>query len=88
VVHIEAQPAKSPAFRISQTQIEHQYIKVVDFWLPVRNARLREFAAAEQLCLRSNTRTARSIQASRIVTRSCSKRQGILRQQRVEISAA
>jgi hypothetical protein len=37
VVRIEAQPAKSPSFWISQTQIEHQYDKVADFWLPVRN---------------------------------------------------
>lgn len=37
VVHIEAQPAKSPSFWISQTQIEHQYTKVADFWLPVQN---------------------------------------------------
>jgi outer membrane lipoprotein-sorting protein len=37
VVHIEAMPAKSPSFWISQTQIEHQYTKVADFWLPVQN---------------------------------------------------
>jgi len=37
VVHIEAQPAKSPSFWISQTQIEHQYTKVADFWLPMQN---------------------------------------------------
>jgi hypothetical protein len=37
VVRIEAQPAKSPSFWISQTQIEYQYEKVGDFQLPVRN---------------------------------------------------
>jgi hypothetical protein len=37
VVHIEAQPAKSPSFWISQTLIEHRYEKVADFWLPVQN---------------------------------------------------
>ena len=37
VVHIEAQPAKSPSFWIKQTHIEHQYQQVGDFWLPLRN---------------------------------------------------
>jgi hypothetical protein len=37
IVKIEAQPAKSPSFWISQTQIEHQYGKVGNFWLPFRN---------------------------------------------------
>jgi len=34
VVKIEAQPAKSPSFWIRNTQIDRQYEKAGDFWLP------------------------------------------------------
>lgn len=37
VVHIEAQPARSPSFWISEIRIEHDYSKVGAYWLPVRN---------------------------------------------------
>ena len=37
VTRIEAQPAKSPSFWTKNTQIEHVYVKVNDFWLPQRN---------------------------------------------------
>jgi outer membrane lipoprotein-sorting protein len=37
VTHIDAHPAKSPSFWISQTEIEHQYDKIGDYWLPVHN---------------------------------------------------
>ena len=37
VSRIEAEPAKNPSFWISHTDIEHQYTKIGDFWLPARN---------------------------------------------------
>lgn len=37
VTRISAQPAKNPSFWIKQTQIEHAYVKVNDFWLPATN---------------------------------------------------
>lgn len=37
VSRISAEPAKNPSFWISHTQIEHEYRKFGDFWLPVRN---------------------------------------------------
>jgi len=37
VSRISAEPAKNPSFWISHTQIEHQYTKVCQFWLPKEN---------------------------------------------------
>jgi hypothetical protein len=37
VARIEAEPAKNPSFWIKNTRIEHQYVKVRDFWLPANN---------------------------------------------------
>ena len=37
VTRIEAAPAKSPSFWTKNTEIEHLYVKVNDFWLPQRN---------------------------------------------------
>jgi len=37
VTRIEAQPAKNPSFWIKKTEVEHQYTKVSDFWLPSVN---------------------------------------------------
>ncbi len=37
VSRVSAQPAKNPSFWISHTEIEHQYKKVGEFWLPARN---------------------------------------------------
>ena len=37
VTRIEAEPAKNPSFWIKKCQINHQYQKVDDFWLPAQN---------------------------------------------------
>lgn len=37
VSRISAEPAKNPSFWISHTQIEHEYMKIGDFWLPAHN---------------------------------------------------
>ncbi|HKD44200.1 MAG TPA: outer membrane lipoprotein-sorting protein [Candidatus Angelobacter sp.] len=37
VTRIEATPAKNPSFWVRKTQINHQYVKVGDFWLPAQN---------------------------------------------------
>jgi hypothetical protein len=37
VVRIEAEPAHSPSFWIKKTTIEHEYMKVGDFWFPAKN---------------------------------------------------
>src|SRR5215467_11281594 len=37
VVRIEAEPAHSPSFWIKKTTIEHDYVKVGDFWFPAKN---------------------------------------------------
>jgi hypothetical protein len=37
VSRISAQPAKNPSIWISHTQIEHEYKKIGEFWLPARN---------------------------------------------------
>jgi|HubBroStandDraft_1064217.scaffolds.fasta_scaffold00010_99 hypothetical protein len=37
VVRIEGEPGKNPSFWIKKTEIEHQYVKVNDFWLPAVN---------------------------------------------------
>ncbi len=37
VTRIEAEPAQNPSFWTKKTEIRHDYKKVEDFWLPVRN---------------------------------------------------
>jgi len=37
VVKIEAEPAQNPSFWTKKSEIHHEYVKVQDFWLPVRN---------------------------------------------------
>ena len=37
VVHISARPAKNPSFWITRVQIEHEYGKFGELWLPIRN---------------------------------------------------
>jgi len=37
VVRIEAEPAQNPSFWTKKNEIHHEYKKVQDFWLPVRN---------------------------------------------------
>lgn len=37
VTRISAEPAKNPSFWISHTEIEHEYEKMGEFWLPARN---------------------------------------------------
>jgi hypothetical protein len=37
VSRIAAEPAKNPSFWISHTDIEHEYAKIGDFWLPAHN---------------------------------------------------
>ena len=37
VSRVSAQPAKNPSFWISHTEIEHEYQKIGEFWLPARN---------------------------------------------------
>lgn len=37
VVRIEAEPAQNPSFWTKKSEIHHEYRKVQDFWLPVRN---------------------------------------------------
>jgi hypothetical protein len=37
VCRIEAEPSKNPSFWIKKTEIHHSYVKVGDFWLPLKN---------------------------------------------------
>ncbi|MBO0911676.1 MAG: hypothetical protein J2P13_07765 [Acidobacteria bacterium] len=37
VTQIKAEPAKNPSFWIRKTDIEHRYVKVDGFWLPLEN---------------------------------------------------
>jgi hypothetical protein len=37
VTRIEAEPAQSPSFWTKRSEIHHEYEKIQDFWLPVRN---------------------------------------------------
>ncbi len=37
VCRIEAEPAKNPSFWIKKTDIQHDYLKIGDFWLPADN---------------------------------------------------
>ncbi len=37
VTRVSAQPAKSVSFWISHTEIQHEYKKIGEFWLPARN---------------------------------------------------
>jgi hypothetical protein len=37
VVHLEVEPARNPWFWIKKTKIEHDYLKIGDFWFPARN---------------------------------------------------
>ena len=37
VSRVSAQPAKNISFWISHTEVEHEYKKIGDFWLPARN---------------------------------------------------
>lgn len=37
VVRIEGEPAKNPSLWIKNTEVEHRYVKVNDFWLPAEN---------------------------------------------------
>jgi len=37
VKKIKAEPAKNPSFWTKKNEIEHEYVKVGDFWVPARN---------------------------------------------------
>jgi hypothetical protein len=37
VTHIEAEPAQNPSFWTKKNEIHHEYEKIQNFWLPVRN---------------------------------------------------
>jgi hypothetical protein len=37
VVRIKGEPGKNPSFWIKKTDVEHNYEKVGDFWLPAQN---------------------------------------------------
>jgi len=37
VSRVSAQPARNPSFWVSHIQIEHEYQKIGDFWLPAKN---------------------------------------------------
>jgi hypothetical protein len=37
VVRIKAEPAKNPSFWTKHSQIEHEYVKLGDFWLPAHH---------------------------------------------------
>jgi hypothetical protein len=37
VVHLEVEPARNPSFWIKKTKIEHDYVKIGDFWFPAKN---------------------------------------------------
>ena len=37
VTRIEAEPAENPSFWTKKSEIHHEYAKVQDFWLPVKN---------------------------------------------------
>lgn len=37
VVRLQAQPAKNPSFWIRNSEIDHAYTKINDFWLPAHN---------------------------------------------------
>jgi len=37
VVRLQAEPSKNPSFWIKNSEIEHRYTKVNDFWLPTHN---------------------------------------------------
>jgi len=37
VVRIEGEPARNPSMWIKKTAVDHRYVKVNDFWLPVEN---------------------------------------------------
>ena len=42
VVRLEAEPAKNPSFWTRNSEIEQVYMKVSEFWLPVRNHTITE----------------------------------------------
>ena len=37
VTHIEGEPARNPSFWIKKTSLQHEYMKVGDFWFPAQN---------------------------------------------------
>jgi hypothetical protein len=37
VVRIEGEPARNPSMWIKNTEVDHKYLKVSDFWLPAEN---------------------------------------------------
>ena len=42
VTRISAQPAKNPSIWINHTEIQHDYQKIGDFWLPARNTSISQ----------------------------------------------
>lgn len=54
VTHVEAHPAVNPSFWISGTDIEHQYEKVGDFWLPRSNRSVTKVRIGGQAVLTIN----------------------------------
>ena len=42
VARLEAEPAKNPSFWTKNSEIEQEYMKVSEFWLPVRNHSITE----------------------------------------------
>ena len=47
VARLEAEPAKNPSLWTKNSEIEQVYMKVSDFWLPVRNHSVTEIRLGE-----------------------------------------
>ncbi|RSL18893.1 hypothetical protein EDE15_4499 [Edaphobacter aggregans] len=71
VVRLEAEPAKKPSFWTKNSEIEQAYIKVGEFWLPVRNHSISEIrlgGTAELTIRYSNYRIMSKEQISNLST--------------------
>ena len=69
VVRLEAQPAKNPSFWTKNGHIEEVYMKVSEFWLPVRNHSISEIrlgGTAESTIHYKDSRIMRAEQANNL----------------------
>jgi hypothetical protein len=82
---LEAEPAKNPSFWTKNSEIEQEYMKVSEFWLPARNHSITEIrlgGTAELTIQYSNYRIMSKEQVSNLSTLESARSADTIRAQR------
>jgi hypothetical protein len=85
VIRLEAEPSKKPSFWTKNSEIEQVYMKVGDFWLPVRNHSISEIrlgGTAELTIHYSNYQIMGKEQVSNLSTLESARSAGTIHAQR------